>query len=189
MLNCNNEVWKPVKGFEKLYEVSDKGNVRNSRGKILKTYLINSGYKALKFTVNQKRTNRLVHRLVAEAFIENPENCKEVNHVDENKCNNTVSNLQWVTSSQNKQHSIKSGGYDKIFEMKNSLGKKHLPDNHSKYHNVTYHKSRKKWAATIRVNGKNMFPKRFNTEEEAALHVNWIIDELGLKDRPKNVIT
>ena len=190
MLNNNNEIWKPIKGFEKLYEISSIGRVRNTRNKILKTYKINSGYECLKFTVNGNRTSHLVHRLVANAFIEKPDVTYklEVNHIDENKYNNKVDNLEWVSSAENKQHSIKSGRYDKIKETKNSLGKKHLKNTHSKYHNVTYHKSRCKWAATIRVNGKNMFPKRFNTEEEAALHVNWIIDKLGLTDRPKNVI-
>jgi hypothetical protein len=189
VLNCNNEIWKPVIGFEKLYEVSNKGRVRNTRNKILKTYKTNSGYDALKFTVSGKRTAHLVHRLVAKAFLTNPKSLKEVNHIDEVKSNNSLTNLEWVSSSQNKQHSLKSGNYIKIFETKNSLGKKHLPDNHSKYHNVTFHKSRNKWAATIRVNGKNMFQKRFDSEKDAALHVNWIIDKLGLIDRPKNVIT
>lgn len=189
MLNCNNEVWKPVKGFEKLYEVSNLGKIKNARGKILKTYKINSGYEAVKFTVRTKRSSHLVHRLVAETFIDNPENCKEVNHIDETKTNNKVTNLQWVTSSQNKQHSLKSGRYNKIFETKNSLGKKHLPNPVSKYYNVGFDKNRQKWTATVRVNGNNMFHKRFNTENEAALHVNWIIDELDLTDRPKNVIT
>lgn len=189
MLNCNNENWKPVKGFEKMYEISDLGRVRNTRNKILKTYKINSGYDAIKFTVLRKRTSHLIHRLVATAFIENPEGLKEVNHIDEVKSNNYASNLEWLTSSQNKQHSLQNGTYNKIFETKNSLGIKHLPNNHSKYHNVTFHKSRNKWAATIRVKGKNMFNKRFDSETSAALHVNWIIDELKLTDRPKNVIT
>jgi len=189
VLNCNNETWKPVEGFEKTYEISNLGRVRNSRNKILKTYKINSGYEALKFAVSGVRTSHLIHRLVAKAFVENPKRLREVNHIDEDKYNNSASNLEWVSSSQNKQHSIRTGTYDKIFEMKNSLGKKHLPNTHSKYHNVTFHKSRGKWAATIRVNGRNMFPKRFDSEEDAALHVNWIIDELSLTDRPKNVIT
>ena len=72
---------------------------------------------------------------------------------------------------------------------KNSLGKKHLKNTHSKYHNVTYDKTKQKWTACIRSNGKNLLYKRFNTEEEAALHVNYIIDILGLTDRPKNVIS
>ena len=189
MLNNNNEIWKPIKGFEKLYEVSNLGRIRNTRGKVMKTYTINSGYECLKFTVNGKRTSHLVHRLVANAFITKPkvDYKLEVNHIDEDKYNNKVDNLEWVSSSENKQHSMKSGRYDKIFTAKNTLGKKHK-SNVSKYHNVGYDKNRNKWVAVVRHNKKNYYSKRFNTEKEAALHVNWIIDELGLTDRPKNII-
>lgn len=188
MLN-HDEEWKPVINFEGLYEVSNLGRIRNTRGKILKTYIINSGYEALKFTVNGKRTNVLVHRAVAEVFCKKDSKTKtEVNHINEIKSDNRAINLQWCTSKENKQHSIKSGAYNKIFTTKNSLGKKHLKNTTSKYHNVTYDKSRDKWKGCIRVKGKNMYPKRFKTEVEAALHVNWIIDTLSLKDRPKNII-
>lgn len=191
MLNNNNnntEIWKPAVGFETLYEVSNMGNVRNMRGKVLAKHIINSGYHKLAFTVNNKTYNKLVHRLVAEAFLPNPDNLREVNHINEDKLDNRLSNLEWVSSSANTQHSIATGTYAKIFEMKNSLGKKHLPNPTSKYHNVTYDKSRSKWVGQVRYQKKNWYMKRFNTEEEAALHVNWIIDTLGLTDRPKNVI-
>lgn len=188
MLNLNNEIWKPIPNFEKLYEASSEGRIRNSRNKIMKTFTNNSGYKCLKFSVNKVVTAHLVHRLVAQTFIPNPDNLPEVNHIDEDKHNNAKSNLEWSTSSRNKQHSMTTGSYDAIYTTKNSLGKKHLPNNHSKFHNVSFHKSRNKWSATIRVNGKNMFQKRFDTEIEAAEHVNWIIDELQLTDRPKNII-
>ena len=111
-----------------------------------------------------------------------------MNHIDENKNNNSLLNLSWVTSSGNKQHSIKSGTYDKIFTTKNTLGKKHLPNPTSKYHNVGYDKFRNKWRGSIRHNGKNLELKRFDTQEEAAMHVNYIIDKYQLFDRPKNVI-
>lgn len=189
MLNFNNEEWKSVKNYEGIYEVSNCGRVRNNRGKILKTYTINSGYECVKFAVNGTRKSFLVHRLVLETFNPNDDIYKkEVNHIDENKHNNYLSNLEWVTSRENKQHSIRAGTYGCLKDIKNSLGKKHLPNTLSKYHNVSYAKNRNKWTATIRVNGKNMMQKRFNTEEEAALHVNYIIDTLKLTDRPKNII-
>jgi len=181
------EIWKPVTGFEKLYEVSSEGRIRNSRSKVMKTYTINSGYECLKFTVNGVRTSHLVHRLVATAFIlTGCKDCTEVNHIDEDKQNNKSTNLEWCTSAQNKQHSISSGTYDKIFAMKNSLGKKHLPSTYSDYHNVTYSKARGKWIGCIRDKGKTYGFKRFDTEEEAALHVNYIIGKYGFTDRPKN---
>jgi hypothetical protein len=193
MLNCNienlpDEIWVPVPSYENLYWVSNKGRVKNSR-KIMKFYQINSGYLCIDFTINHQKTKHLVHRLVATAFIPNEKNDKEVNHIDENKHNNSVENLQWCTSSYNKQYSMATGAYDAIYETKNSLGKKHLPDTWSSYHNVTFDKARGKWSATIRANGKNIEAKRFSTEVEAALHINYLIDKYNLTDRPKNIIT
>ena len=187
MLN-NNEIWKPVVGFEKFYEVSNLGQIRNMYGKILSTHLNNRGYEMIDFTVNKVRTKKLVHRVVMETFTQNIKNYPEVNHKDENKANNCLENLEWCTRSYNKQHSMKTGTYNKIYETKNTLGKKHLPNTKSKYHNVTYDKNRNKWVGQIRHEKKNWYMKRFNTEVEAALHVNWIIDKLELTDRPKNGI-
>lgn len=185
----NNEVWKPIKGFENYYEVSNLGNVRNSRKKMMKTYKINSGYLCIKFTVHNVRSSHLIHRLVLDTF--NP--CtdsyrKEVNHIDENKENNHLDNLQWVTSKENKQHSINSGRYDRIFTQCNTLGKKHLPNTTSKYHNVTYDKTRDKWTGGIMYQGKHLERKRFDTEIEAAKHVDYLIDKYRLHDRPKNFV-
>ena len=186
MLNLNEE-WKWIKGYENYYQVSNFGNIRNSRLKIMKYFINNSGYYCIKLSKHNKSSHFLVHRLVLETFTTKEPN-KEVNHIDENKLNNHLSNLEWVTSKENKQHSIRTGTYDCLKEIKNSLGKKHLSNTWSKYHNVTYDRNRNKWCATIRVNGKNMMQKRFNTEKKAALHVNFIIDTLGLTDRPKNII-
>lgn len=187
MLNNNEEIWKPVKGFENYYEISTLGRIRNSR-KIMKTYINNSGYECIDFTVNKVRTKHLVHRLMLLTFVDNPNNLPEVNHKDENKANNTLDNLEWCSRSHNKQHSIKSGTYNKIFTQKNTLGKKHKPNTASKYHNVGYDKERNKWTAVIISNKQRLGFKRFDTEEEAALHVNWIIDQYNLTDRPKNII-
>lgn len=187
MLN-NNEIWKPVKGFETVYQVSNLGNIKNSRGRVMKPYVNNKGYHCIDFTVNKVRTKKLVHRVVMEAFTPNFLCLPEVNHRDEDKSNNQLTNLEWCTRSQNKQHSMKTGTYDKIYTTKNSLGKKHLPNPKSSYHNVGYDKARGKWTATIRHEGKNLERKRFDTEKEAALHVNYLIDKYGLHDRPKNVI-
>ena len=188
MLN-NNEIWKPVKGFENYYSVSNTGKVKSLRfDKIMSTFVNNSGYECIEFRVDKKRTRKLVHRVVMEAFVPNSSKLPEVNHKDENKLNNCLSNLEWCTRSFNKQHSMKTGTYNKIYTQKNTLGKKHLPNTKSKYHNVTYDKNRNKWVGQIRHQGKNYYMKRFNTEAEAAEHVNWIIDKLGLTDRPKNII-
>jgi hypothetical protein len=188
MLNNFTEEWKPIPGFEKFYEASTHGRIRNIRGKIMKTYKINSGYHCLKFTINGERTSHLVHRLIAKTFLGTFIDRPEVNHRNENKDDNSLLNLDWETRSGNKQHSMKTGTYNCMYTARNSLGKKHLPNNTSKYHNVSYDKARDKWRGCIRHEGKNLESKRFDTEEEAALHVNYLIDKYNLHDRTRNVI-
>ena len=178
-----NNIYKPVASFEDYYQVSSDGHIHNYR-KQLKHYVINSGYACVKLTVNKVRSSHLIHRLVAKAFVPNPENKKEVNHIDGNKLNNNAYNLEWVTSSENKNHAYATGLKQASY---NTLGKKHKSTK-SKFHNVGWDSQRNKWNAAVRHNGKSYFQKRFNTEEEAALHVNWILDELQLFDRPRNVL-
>ena len=100
------ERWLPVKGYEGLYEVSNKGRVRNRRKRILKQYP--DGYKLLYLKVclyeYGEVKNKRVHRLVAEAFIPNPEFKAEVNHEDVNPKNNKVDNLEWCTRQENEAH-------------------------------------------------------------------------------------
>ena len=98
--------WKTINGFSN-YEISNQGEVRNKiTNYILKGRLSRSGY----LQVNIKRDedgkfiNQYIHRLVAIYFIDNPENKREVNHKDGNKINNTLDNLEWVTSSENQMH-------------------------------------------------------------------------------------
>ena len=89
------------------YEVSTNGQVRNrTTKKILKGRLSKNGYLqvSIKIDKTQKFCNRYIHRLVALHFIQNPSNKREVNHIDGNKENNTLSNLEWVTSSENQKH-------------------------------------------------------------------------------------
>lgn len=177
-----NEITKPIEGYEGIYSVSSAGYVSNGR-KILKTYTTNSGYSALKLQRDGVSTSFLLHRLVAQAFIPNPDNKPEVNHRDGVKSNCAVDNLEWATRSENKLHALTTGL--KVYN-KPSTGKK--LGKQSQYHNVTWDVSRKKWVSTVRHNSKNHGCKRFDKESDAALHVNKILDELGLTDRPRNVI-
>lgn len=104
------EEWRDVKGYEGLYQVSNFGRVKSlnyNRKGIKKIMQAKSG--SVYFTIclwsKGVRKVQTVHRLVAEAFIPNPNNLEQINHIDGNKKNNVVSNLEWVTRSENAVHS------------------------------------------------------------------------------------
>lgn len=95
------ELWKDVVGYEKYYQVSSFGNIKNkSTGKLLKPALKKNGYLHVSLGYKDTKT-AMVHRLVAEAFIPNPFNLPQVNHKDEEKTNNNVTNLEWCTAQHN----------------------------------------------------------------------------------------
>jgi hypothetical protein len=108
-----NEIWKPIKGYEGLYEVSNLGNVKSlnyshtGKPKLLKLCKLKNGYLMVQLSKNSVTEKRLVHRLVAQAFLPNPDNLPEVNHKSEIKSQNNVENLEWCSSSYN--HSYGTG--------------------------------------------------------------------------------
>lgn len=96
------EVWKSVKGFEGLYEVSNLGNVRNSNTKrILKPGKDKGGYLIVSLSKDCKGHTRKVHRLVGECFVENLNNLDCINHINEDKFDNRAENLEWCTRQYN----------------------------------------------------------------------------------------
>ena len=113
-----NEVWKDVLGYEGLYKVSDRGNVRSldrinhigSRysGRILKPRYDRGGYLRVGLCKDGKMKTKFIHRLVLEAFIPNLEKLPEVNHKDENPSNNKLSNLEWCTREHNINHGTRN---------------------------------------------------------------------------------
>lgn len=107
------ELWKPVVGFEDIFEVSSFGQVYSKRtNKILKQHLNKSGYVTVTTKIGgRKGFNKCfkVHRLVAEAFIDNTENKPYVNHINGVKSSNNVDNLEWCTASENTDHAIAKG--------------------------------------------------------------------------------
>ena len=102
------EEWKDIEGYENKYQISNFGNVRNKLGNIMKPFN-NKGYLCISLFKNNKKKHFRVHRLVAQHFIENKDNKKEVNHIDGNKKNNKVNNLEFVTSKENKLHAVEIG--------------------------------------------------------------------------------
>ena len=124
------EQWKPVKGFEGWYEISDLGNIRSidrvidhkrdktwdkpkvqiNKGKMLTPQKNNKGYSYIMLYRNSKHYKRYIHRLVAEAFLPEPlKSYRVVNHIDGNPQNNAVGNLEWCTQKQNMNHAFDNG--------------------------------------------------------------------------------
>lgn len=101
------EKWRPIKGYEDLYEVSTFGNVRRSDGTAVYVETHHKGYLRVDLFRNGVREHKKVHRLVAEAFIPNPENKPQINHKDFDTTNNRVWNLEWVTNRENYEYSKK----------------------------------------------------------------------------------
>lgn len=113
------EAWKEVPGTNGKIEVSSTGRVRSVlRGKPfeLKTQKDQKGYHRLRVTIDREKKSFKLHRLVAQAFIDNPEGLPQVNHIDGNKDNNHVSNLEWVSNSENARHAIANGLWDSVFQ-------------------------------------------------------------------------
>jgi hypothetical protein len=109
MTNTHEE-WKEIKEVKGIYSVSNQGRVRNNRsGYILKPVEYHKGYVKVNLKVDGVSVNRQVHRLVAEAFIDNPENKPEVNHKNGIKDDNRVENLEWVTGEENRRHAYETG--------------------------------------------------------------------------------
>lgn len=107
------EVWKKIPEYEGLYEVSNKGEVRDSKGRVKATYKNNKGYRYLSLYYKGKSHHPTMHRLVAKAFIPNPNNYDQVNHKDCNKDNNTVENLEWCNQRYNYNEGMKTFQYSK----------------------------------------------------------------------------
>lgn len=113
--DIENEIWKDIPGYEEYYEVSNTGLIRR-KAYIMKCRLTHDGYPAITLCGEGKQLSKTIHRIVAEAFIENPDNKAQVNHKDGVKSNAMASNLEWVTPSENVIHALKLGLKDKNWQ-------------------------------------------------------------------------
>lgn len=143
------EEYKKVKDVDN-YEVSNLGNVRNSKTQRILKYSV-SGYGYLKINLNNKdkRISKYIHKLVAETFIDNPEMKQYVDHINNDKLNNDIKNLRWVTKKENAQNSKLSS--------KNTSGIK----------GVFFNKERQNWKAAIKIDGINIHLGYFKSIEDA----------------------
>ena len=185
-----NEIWKDVVGFENLYQVSNfgrikrnkhfieckNGNKRFFKEKILFYKKNKKGYIRVHLRSNLNNSMYAVHRIVAEAFIPNPDRKETVNHKDFNKENNYVENLEWMTISENIKHAVINSRYKSA-----NLKKRHRTKNNTSsiYNGVSFDNSqRKRWRARIYFNKKSIHIGRFDTEIDAYNAYNMKYNEL-----------
>ena len=184
------EVWKDIKGYEELYQVSNLGRVqakehsvlcrgnktRVVKGKIRAPQLNPKGYSIVVLCKNNKLKTFTVHQLVAQAFIPGFIKGTEINHKDGNKANPHADNLEVSNPSHNQLHAVRNG-------LKPKVGI-------SQYKNVSYVKNpraKARWAASIRHEGNSSYGwKTFMTEEEAAKHVDTLLNSIGDTQRLRN---
>ena len=149
--NVLQEIWKPIEGYEGLYEISNLGRVKalkkwdvNSRKMQDTSFVLNPtdngrGYKIVGLRKNTVRKNHYVHRLVAKAFLEQEVGKNYVNHIDYDTTNNRVDNLEWCTQKENIRHSSKNMCHRKSFTRTNT-GERYIYFSHNGYRVVVDHK-------------------------------------------------
>lgn len=143
------EQWREIQGYPK-YLVSNFGRVMGAKGYILNACDDHKGYLIVSLHKEGKQKCWRVHKLVGEAFIPNPHNLPELDHIDRNRLNNNISNLRWVDKTTNQQNRNK----------KNNAS--------SQYYGVQYRAKGKPWECAINHKRKYYYIGTFDTEHEAA---------------------
>jgi len=170
------EIYKDIKGYEGLYQVSNKGNVRrlvfiNNQTMFPKITNVKgtdncNGYLYVKLSKNGNKKNYYIHRLVAETFIPMEKNKKSVNHLDYNKHNNCVENLEWCTQLENVNYSIERMKHARRKARKTNTGEKYI----SKRKNGIYR---------VVLRGCINCDKSFKDLEKAIIWRNNVLAECG----------
>ena len=165
----NREKWKSVDGFAN-YEISNCGRVRNATTeRILKHADNGKGYLRVCLCKDAKRNFRLIHVILATAFIENPHNKPCVDHIDGNRQNNCLENLRFATRAENSRNKSKSANTTSV------------------YYGVCLHKASNKWNAQIQIEGRRTNLGFFTDEKEAAAVFNKAAAEFYKEFRKINV--
>ena len=145
------EMFLPIDGYDN-YFISNFGNVKNSKtNRIMKQGNHKQGYKMINLSKNGKMKTFTVHRLVGNAFLENPDNKQMIDHIDNNPSNNIVKNLRWCSQKDNVCNRDK--------QINNTTG----------FKGVSFNKRHNKYHAQININGKKKYLGLFETAEEASV--------------------
>lgn len=166
----NTEIWKKINDLP--YEVSNFGTVRrdpkskyNQKAKsCVQPYVNNKGYLCINLYKNSKVYKFQIHRLIAIAFLPNPEGLPVINHIDGNPLNNDLSNLEWCTQSYNLKHAWATG----LFTNRHTNASSKRASSTSKYKGVWWSEQRKKWCVGITHHKKRYALGRFKDEIEGA---------------------
>jgi len=126
-----SEMWKNIPLCKGKYQISSHGNIRSLiatkggvRTTLLKTQVDSKGYKRIRISIDGDKRSYKIHRLVASAFIPNVEGKPQVNHMDGDKINNHVSNLEWVDNAENCRHAMETGLWTNVFEASKKSNEK-----------------------------------------------------------------
>lgn len=155
---------KEIKGFEGLYTIDESGNVFSIRKKkYISPFYNKNGYMMISLVKDKKKSNMTIHRLLAEAFIDNKEKFPCINHIDGNKLNNNLSNLEWCTQSHNMKEAYKLG-------LLNTWCGKKFGKDHPNY------KFRGKWKTQkeiVQLDKKGDLIKKFNSATEVERNLGY----------------
>ena len=150
--------WISVRDYEGIYEVNKKGKIRSCdreifqpghgfrkiKGQIIKPWDNGNGYQVVSLLKEGKRKNHYVHRLVADHFIHNPNNYPEVNHIDYDRSNNRVDNLEWVSRKMNVKHSIKNMKHPRMDKPYSNTGYAYITKRKEGVYRVTINRQEKR---------------------------------------------